>query len=261
MSDAPTDDNSRLTDAPTSAPPSGNRLSIAHLLLWTTMTAVAFAFLQGHSPKSEPPAPSGDAQFDEAMLQLRDVERWAFYSLLAFAPAYALTMAAVVLAGWRLATGRLGFPVQPGHWLLLLLATVPGAAFAISLFDPLSSIVVVVGTMFYVSIVAVLAVLKVSRPVRWLWAYKLLATGMAILWIQSGLGVIFDGTTQGGMVLLFLLSTIALVSALLTALACSALDLTAREGYDVFHWTGVAVLIATLAHVFVLWSIDVGLRV
>ena len=138
MSDLPSNSFAKPPAQPTAATAEGNRLSIAHLLLWITTTAAVFGFLQRHSPESSPPVSSGDARLDQIREQVREVERWEFISMLTFAPAYGVTLAGVILAAWRVATRRFGFPTQPGHWLLLLLAIIPAMAMVISLFESAS---------------------------------------------------------------------------------------------------------------------------
>jgi len=110
--------------------------------------------------------------------------------------------------------------------------------------------------LLYFTVAAVGAALQIRQPVRWRWVFILLSAGLALLGLQIGQSVLLpdSGPIFAG------LGILGLASALLAALGCSALDLTASERYDLFHWTGVAVLFASLCHVFVLWGITASIR-
>ena len=122
-----------------SAPQPANRLSIAHLLLWTATTALVLAGLQRmwHSdlPRMSPEPPESDVVVElggvrildkgrSAFRQMQLLERSLSFLALAFSPAYGAALAAAGLAAWRMATRRGGFPAQPGHWLLLAVASI-----------------------------------------------------------------------------------------------------------------------------------------
>src|SRR5688572_28112648 len=116
---------------PIAAQPQQNRLSIAHLFLWTATTAVVLT----HQQSLKPPAPDRigfssflsqpgmDVEVEMAKQRQRIHGRWTSRWLvdLAFSPVYGAALAGVVLAFWRLITLRFGFPTQPGHWLLILI--------------------------------------------------------------------------------------------------------------------------------------------
>ena len=248
----PTDDS-----ATQKAKFTANRLSIAHLLLWMTTTAAVLAFLQRHSPEWQAPFSSGNEAFDQAVAQSREVERWEFISLMGIAPAYGAALASAILAGWRLASGRRGFPVQPGHWLLLLIMLIPVVAALASLLDSLvqQASIAAIGLLYATGITAA-AALTTRSPPRWHRAYVLTMFGMMILLCQLGLVMGIGPNPLSGFVIA--ISLLFLVSGLVAALGSSVLDLTARERFDYLHWTGVAVLFAAIVHVFVLWGINVA---
>jgi hypothetical protein len=224
------------------------------------MTAAVFGFLQPHVPPTEEQASTGNPRFDEMLRRSREVRRWEFISLLVFAPAYGATLAAVGLAGWRWVRRRFDFPAQPGHWLLLVLAVIPATVCCVAVLSPpLNEFPAFCGAMLYVTIVSACAAVQIRSSKRWRWVFILAASGFLIAWVDVVLSALSRDVV--GPRMFAVVGLAALICSLLTALACSALDLTAAEHYDVFHWTGIAVLFATLGHVFVLWGIDVGYRV
>src|SRR5262245_9542230 len=105
-----------------SVPATGaNRLSIAHLLLWTTMTALVLMFVRAvYAPGVMPP------ELDDALrINIERQSQLQMSVLLVFSPAYGAALSSLCLTAWRLATRRFGFPTQPGHWLLLMVAVFP----------------------------------------------------------------------------------------------------------------------------------------
>jgi hypothetical protein len=83
--------------------PEPERLSIAHLLVWTALSAVLLGV-------------------DRATSQLPHVEPSSFGRLISFiyAPLFGAGVSALLLTAWRLATDGPRFPAQPGHWLLVI---------------------------------------------------------------------------------------------------------------------------------------------
>lgn len=79
------------------------RLSLAHLFVWTALSAVLLAF-------------------DRATSQAPTVEISNFGRIMAFfyAPLFGASVSALGLMAWRLTNGGPRFPVQPGHWLLVI---------------------------------------------------------------------------------------------------------------------------------------------
>src|SRR5438132_3400288 len=86
-------------------PPPRNRLSIAHLMLWTLGSAIALAFYR---------AMAIDKQANERLVAVSRIYA-LLYSLLA-----GPKVGGLLLFTWRKVRGIAGFPTQPGHWLLVL---------------------------------------------------------------------------------------------------------------------------------------------
>jgi uncharacterized membrane protein HdeD (DUF308 family) len=90
-----------VSSEPLSQPPP-ERLSIGHLLVWTTMCAVLLGFQRAMSSR-EP----GLAFFSDVVAFLK-------------APLFGAGLGACLLAVWRIVYGGPQFPRQPGHWLLVV---------------------------------------------------------------------------------------------------------------------------------------------
>lgn len=86
------------------------RLSIAHLMLWTLGTAIALALFR---PFLETLGPSDSATVNRYLA----FQKIATLSLIPFGGA---SIAALIFAVAHRARGGKLFPVQPGHWLLIL---------------------------------------------------------------------------------------------------------------------------------------------
>jgi hypothetical protein len=118
-----------LPSAP--GPREGNRLSTAHLLLWTATMALAFSLCERPPPASKigfasflfTPGTDVEAAMNRERQQIWRLWQNRYYVNLAFAPIYGLALGGLVLAGWRIATARSGFPTQPGHWLLVVIGS------------------------------------------------------------------------------------------------------------------------------------------
>jgi hypothetical protein len=93
-------------DSITKLPPeSPERLSIAHLLLWTTMSAA----LLGIDRALEWWGPRNSSR-----------EVFGQFMALCYAPLFGASAAATCLMAWRWIMGGPRFPSQPGHWLLVV---------------------------------------------------------------------------------------------------------------------------------------------
>jgi len=217
-----------------------NRLAIAHLLLWMTTTAVVLAFLQDGARgfKNE------DGEFPTEM---RMTQLLSF----AFAPAYGASLAAVVLALWRRATRRYGFPTQPGHWLLLVMAVSPLSMGVNWIFRRLALEGDVVNWMLKVAFAAflVFAATRVQRPPRWRLTFVLVAAGFATsAVITAAMLVAIQHAAHSGMLIFGILLLLAFAGPVLAAFASSILDLTAAERFDIFHWAGTLTYAAAAVH-------------
>lgn len=114
-----------------SGPFEGNRLSIAHLLLWTATTALALSLCERPRPASEigfasflsQPGMDVEAAKNRERQQIWQLWQKRYLVSLAFAPIYGLALGGLVLGVWSIVTGRPGFPTQPGHWLLVVIGS------------------------------------------------------------------------------------------------------------------------------------------
>jgi hypothetical protein len=101
----------------------------------------------------------------------------------------------------------------------------------------------------------------VRKPMRWRVAFGLADIGSAGLTIALGIAMLtfrLDGVSTIASLLAVAASCI-LAASVLAAIASSILDLRAKDPFDVFHWTGVATLFATIAHLLIVWGITVAM--
>jgi len=82
--------------------PPPERLSIAHLLVWTATSAVLLGYQRAMSS-------FGDGQTVASNV-----------ITLCYAPLFGAGLGACILCFWRLTQGGPRFPAQPGHWLLII---------------------------------------------------------------------------------------------------------------------------------------------
>src|SRR5262245_57167573 len=97
--------------------PSVNRLTTGHLLLWMAGTAIALVVFPSGLFQIKSVATSRSALLRQ--LAMRDNFEKAITAVVG--PLFGTAVASLPLAGQHLLERRSGFPVQPGHWLLLLL--------------------------------------------------------------------------------------------------------------------------------------------
>ena len=163
---------------PSARPTTENRLSIAHLLLWTTTTALILAGLQLIKPEA---TFAEDQQLDPQLLammaRVRESYRWQHATILLFSPVYGAAIAGAALAIWRLTTRRFGFPAQPGHWLLLMIAVSP-VVVIIARLQILPPLQLVVAHILWAGL-ALGAVMQRIGPRRWRLTFQLAAIGFA----------------------------------------------------------------------------------
>ena len=93
-----------------------NRLSIAHLLLWTATTALAVGTIM--PDPIDAPAPS-DMPAEFRAYQDRQQQQWRVATALT-GPVLGAGLAALAIAAWRRHRYQPGFPTQPGHWILMI---------------------------------------------------------------------------------------------------------------------------------------------
>jgi hypothetical protein len=224
--------------------PRPNRLGLSHLLLWLTLTSIVMAITQ-HVSKTNP--------FDDAAAE-DYAARWRIEVLLGFAvaPSNGAALCGLLLAFSRLFTRRSGFPSQPGHWLLLILA----AAYCLSAlghFVTYPSTGQSTRALYLVSgqavptVVSGIAGFACRRERRWLWTFGLWSLGLllhvmgvwALIWLSET--AVFPGSS-----LLVTVPTFIVLGAMLLSLVSSLLDLRTSESRDIFHWIGAAALFAVV---------------
>jgi len=232
-----------MNDVP---PPPANRLSIAHLLLWTATTAIVLGFIRQIAPHYTPTSAT-TAQYA--------LNLWLQYLLLfAVSPACGAALGGLVLAAWRLWTRRFGFPSQPGHWLLIVLSVIPLAAstnWVLRLAAPGADFVVGCVSISALTLLSFAAATQTRRPMRWLLAFALATGGL------GGMAMaLFAGYSSPPYALLpAILGGLSVVSSIMAGLAAGILDLTSNERYDAFHWIGVVTLATLAASPLLSWLI------
>jgi hypothetical protein len=225
-----------------------NRLSIAHLLLWLTMTSVVLACEQ-RKAKWDPFEDSTNWSSPE-YAAMRTKWRLIRAIRLTVAPAYGATLSGAALALYGIVRGQSGFPTQPGHWLLIVLASqdlltiCQGFARDLTTWVLWDAVVACI-TFLVPACVATLAALR-SNSWNWrvsfgLWSVGFggYAAGMVIIYALRDIAV-FEGIS-----LVVLIPALVIAASYVCALACSFWELRVRR--DIFHWIGVAALFAFAA--------------
>jgi len=251
---------SPLANAP--SPTHRNHLTIAHILLWTAGTGIALTYLQAQKPP--PPESIGFASIltglnEDPKIKLAELQQgvWRLFHAryvvgLFFAPVYGAALAGGLLAIGRFATRQFGFPVQPGHWLLLVIASL----FVLFIVHPLLRRLPIsshgadcVGAMYMTSVLVAVTVL-VREPLYWRCPLGLAAVGSLLLVAGFSAGFISPSFELSP---LFPLGIGAIIAVPFAALVCLALDIADRSRrYDYLHWTGVATLLGVALQYFVI---------
>lgn len=207
--------------------PTPERLSIAHLFLWTTMSAALLGF-------------------DRALglWGPRDSSREIFGQVMAFcyAPLFGAGATAVVLAIWRRLRGGPSFPRQPGHWLLMVsgLSSITSlclralfAAVTTERWWPVDFLVV----RFFALFVGLVVLVTAARSVSGYWRVPFwIGVGSALL---SLLGSVFFVVDEFWLVRNFDTFLYALLT--VCVLTCCAIDLAKHTPRDYLHWAGIGV--------------------
>jgi len=223
------------------------RLTIAHLMLWTLGTAIALGL---YRPFLATQMPSTTAS--ETLARHLVFQKVITLSLIPFGGA---SLGALILAIVHRARGGKQFPVQPGHWLLIvygaayvamavtrLLLTWLGSAAALQWGTALVSLLLVP--------VHILPILLVRDAPRWTVLFAVELLRRIGIGATAALYAVVFSAMQGGRPNMGILSlVIGLLSLLLvleiTVLAVTLiLELIARPQRDYLHWTGCLTQVA-----------------
>jgi hypothetical protein len=236
----------------------GNRLKIAHLLLWITTTAffLSIARLEIRSWETVQPETAQEA-----------FRNWLRITvMLATAPIAGAGISAVALAVYRWLTGGLRFPSQPGHVLLLAIgipAFVSSGFYILELAIPsvfrflrsgpagqMADLAMHFGPPAATAIAIVWMSYREHFPLRWqLTLYLSSASLVAVFaWVACMYVFAFYAYRNWS---IGVASGVAILCAGNSAsiIALSTTDLMTRHRYDVFHWAGIVgwpVLLASL---------------
>lgn len=232
-----------------------NRLTVAHLLLWMATTGFLLARLQMHQPVGSATKESVNsrAEFTDEELKAGRRETVRRYIALIFAPVNGVAFAAVLLALWRVATRRFGFPTQPGHWLLILF----GVLLAVSdVRNQLLSTIPRDGAEMLSAAVATCLLVIVAyvnrQRLRWSVAFAIPAVGFGTAFLVFLLRTLSPAIQP---VNLMSLGLLVFTSFPLLLVVCTAFDLAERQRYDIFHWIGIATLLGCTVHFAALISL------
>jgi len=216
-----------------------NRLSIAHLLLWTATTALAVGTIM--------PDPI-DAPFQSDMpaevraYLSRQQQQWRMATVLT-GPVLGAGLAALVIATWRRWRHQPGFPTQPGHWMLMIVGMCTVAAMDLALVNRLSrfnsnlilsSLVLIFWVTCLVTLILLaVAYFRVSEPLPWKCVFAIAGVNVGLFFFGCcgfPLGEPFP----------FQLITLAVFHATpISVVVAAVLDVLSGRAHDVFHWVGV----------------------
>ena len=213
--------------APTDASPPANRLSIAHLLLWLSTTSVLLAL----APPLRPRFTGMPAYWQ---LQ-EDIERFNGVMNFVMAPVYGAAIAAVMLSIWRVLTRRFGFPSQPGHWIMFVVA-----ALGIGRVAAITSILTLT-----IGVGVSIAAIVFSNSYRWRAVF--LIGGLNLL-TAALLPVLRRGPVLELINFLCVFFIASLLGVLASTVIAACVDFRCRDRFDVFHWIGVCTLFGPVAH-------------
>lgn len=254
-------------------PKAQNRLTIGHFLLWMATTSAVLALMQRHKPPS--PENIGFASFLHSAAMTQDEvkaemnkrrqeisQHWRAQHIigLIFSPVYGAAGAGAVLTTWRILTRRFGFPVQPGHWLLLLIA---GFAMLWYVRPDMQAKAIGYNTVMGqdapdfilalgMTVIAAVTTFFLSNSTRWRMAFLILLVGQTIE-VIAYTTLVFSPRTKPPF--FFGLGFCADAIFPVLVLLCSAADIADGEHYDIFHWIGVATLFGVAAHFIALCAV------
>lgn len=165
----------------------------------------------------------------------------------AFAPVTGAALAGIAFAIWSLARRRFEFPNQPGHWLLIGLGIVSILAPLVVYLRPRIQAevngLISSGAAFATFLSITVAV---REPLRWRIAFALLSAAFGLVVLAFAV-YFFRPLIALGMLLVAAFP--------LVAIGCAARDLWNRSYFDIFHWIGVAALLAMAAKFVVIFLV------
>jgi len=242
-------------------------LTIAHILLWTAGTGIALTYLQAQKPP--PPEALGFASIltgrneDPKIVLAKLQQEWSrqlqarYVVGLWFAPLYGAALAGGLLAIGQIATRRFGFPVQPGHWLLLAIAGVFLLLVAHPILRrlPISSDGAICVAVICMTALLIAVTVIVREPLYWRFLLGLASAGSLLLTASLLSSTFLSPSIE--LLPPFLLGIGAIVAVPFAALVCLALDIADRSRhYDYLHWVGIAVLLGVASQYFAIGGVS-----
>lgn len=224
--------------------PAANRLSIAHLLLWTATTALAVGTIMP-DPVDAPFQTDMPAEFRAYLT--RQQQQWRMATVL-IGPALGAGLAALAIATWRLLRYEPDFPTQPGHWILMIVGMCTVVVMELHLIDRVrldgfgsnfirTPLFVFFCVTFLLPVITLaVAYSRVTEPLRWKRVFAI-AGGSVGLFFFSGCCVSPLGTP-----LFPLIMSAILYATPISIVVAAVLDVRSGRTYDVFHWVGVIVV-------------------
>lgn len=210
--------------------PPPERLSIAHLLVWTALSAVLLGV-------------------DRATSHLPHIQPSSFTRLMSFiyAPLFGAGVAGLVLMAWRLVTDGPRFPAQPGHWLLVIGGVQSLMHLSLFTFQAIVQLgfswelflagrfveELTCGTLLALAIRDSRRIWRITFVIGLIgYALQLLLTIITLLWLEPAL-----------LRVELLMHWIVFASCVIAAID----DCTQRDWRDYLHWTGLVVRLTYLS--------------
>jgi hypothetical protein len=218
-----------------------NRLSIVHLLLWTATTALAVGTIMPN-PVDAPFQPDMPAEFC-AYLN-RQQQQWRVATVVT-GPVLGAGLAALAIATWRGWRHELGFPTQPGHWILMIVGMCTVVVMDVRLINRLDSFnsgvvawpfILIFWVIFLLPVITLAVAYSRVEPIRWKRAFAIAGGSVGLFFFSGCCAFPLFGTSAQLIVLAILYATP------ISTVVAAALDIRSGRPYDVFHWVGVIVV-------------------
>ncbi|MCI0360319.1 MAG: hypothetical protein L0211_17730 [Planctomycetaceae bacterium] len=218
-------------------PPPANRLTIAHLLLWTATTALVIGAIMpdpfnAHFDADTPARVRSDLT--------RQQQKWRIVTVVT-GPVLGAGLAGLAIAAWRYCRRQPGFPTQPGHWNLMIIGTSTLAIMELHLFNRLEPVPathmpllhIIWATFFLSLFLVVVAYVHTQEPLHWKRVFGIAATSIGLFFMGGCCAF-----PLGPRPILLILSAILYAIPISMAVA-TAIDIRTGHRYDVFHWVGI----------------------